>query len=250
MPPATAAEGRILDQVRRWTTSADVRAKVQREWDNGQLLASSAEAPAFPWRIPLSGPKPRDVTDRYGEVQAWIADVTGESRPNRAAGYDLGWRGLGARTSGANQIPAAAVLQSPEHAIAFLGLESELAQWQDLLARTRSALPELLPWLADHALQALRHAPEWERFLRIAEWLRAHPCPGIYLRQLDLPGIDTKFIERHEAVLKPLLTAVLDGSAYRKDEADFSRRFGFTVKPWQVRLRFLGVKPGYLLGRS
>ena len=36
------------------------------------------------------------------------------------------------------------------------------------------------------------------RLLDVVTWLRAHPRPGIYLRQVDLPGIHSKFIERHK----------------------------------------------------
>lgn len=29
------------------------------------------------------------------------------------------------------------------------------------------------------------------------EWISQHPRPGVYLRSLDVPGVDTKFIEQH-----------------------------------------------------
>ena len=36
---------------------------------------------------------------------------------------------------------------------------------------------------------------------RVALWLRDNPAPGIYVRQLGLPGVHTKFIENHRKVI-------------------------------------------------
>lgn len=223
----------------RWTNSSEVLARVRRAWERGHLLVKTTDTPNFPWPIPLKGPRPRDVSACYANVQAWIGELNAQARPTRDDGYDLDWRSLGERTAGTNQIPTAALFQSAEHAIAFLGLRSELAQWQNLLAYTSSAFPLLLPWVISHPLLVIRHALEWELLTRVVEWINAHPRPGIYLRQLNLPGIDTKFIGRHEALLKQMLDALLDESADRKDEQDFSRRFGFATKPLHVRVRIL-----------
>lgn len=229
---------RIAQEV-RWTTSIELLAKVQRAWERGGLLKSGAGALVFPWEIVLKGPKPRELSEHYAEVQAWIAELNRHARPAQVDGYDLTWGALGGRTSGVNQIPVSAVLQTPEHAIALLGLQAEQARWHQLVAVTRTSCPSLLSWVIAHPLQVLAHAVEWERLIRVVTWIGDHPRPGIYLRQLDLPGIDTKFIERQESFLKQMLDAVLDDSARNGDEPDFARRFGFTAKPMQVRMRVL-----------
>ena len=53
-------------------------------------------------------------------------------------------------------------------------------------------------------LRALELAAEWSRLLDVVSWLQAHPRPGVYLRQVDLPGIHTKFIESQRGVLADL----------------------------------------------
>lgn len=45
--------------------------------------------------------------------------------------------------------------------------------------------------------------------LAVLDWFTAHPRPGIYLRQLDIAGVDTKFIETHRGLLTELLDIVL-----------------------------------------
>lgn len=62
-------------------------------------------------------------------------------------------------------------------------------------------------------------------------------CDGTYLRQLDVPGADTKFIERHRGVLTEPLDSQLDPSLVDRAAPDFERRYGFRRKPGYVRFR-------------
>lgn len=80
------------------------------------------------------------------------------------------------------------------------------------------------------------------QLLDVVAWLQAHPRPGIYLRQVDLPGIHNKFIEGQRGVLSELLDLALPGEAIAATSsgaAQFARRYGFRDKPLRVRLRFL-----------
>jgi hypothetical protein len=44
----------------------------------------------------------------------------------------------------------------------------------------------------------------------------------MYLRQVDVPGVDTKFIERHRAVLTELLDAQLNRSRVEAAASGFT----------------------------
>jgi hypothetical protein len=41
--------------------------------------------------------------------------------------------------------------------------------------------------------------------LATVRWIDERQFPGMYLRQVDVPGVDTKFIGRHRGVLTELL---------------------------------------------
>jgi hypothetical protein len=94
--------------------------------------------------------------------------------------------------------------------------------------------------LQANALRALVLADHWSRLLDIVQWLQAHPRPGVHLRQVDLPGVRSKYIEEHAAVLSELFDLVLpadaiDGSV--TGAANLARRYGFRAKPVRVRFR-------------
>ena len=82
----------------------------------------------------------------------------------------------------------------------------------------------------------------WTRLLDVVDWLEAHPRPGVYIRQMDVPGVHSKFIETHRGVLTELLdlalpAGVIEASAVGVNQ--FARRYGFRDKPHRVRFRML-----------
>jgi hypothetical protein len=68
---------------------------------------------------------------------------------------------------------------------------------------------------------------------------------------VDLPGIDSKFIETHCGVLASLLDLVLPSNAIDPDQSglcNFASRYGFLDKPHQVRFRVLDARLALLPG--
>src|ERR1035441_3595643 len=85
--------------------------------------------------------------------------------------------------------------------------------------------------------RALALARDWSQLLATVAWIDERQTPGMYLRQVDVPGVDTKFIERHRAVLTDLLDPQLDVSRIDQEPRDFEGRFRFRRKPAYVRFR-------------
>jgi len=77
--------------------------------------------------------------------------------------------------------------------------------------------------------------------LACATWIRDHPTPELYLRQVDVPGVDTKFLESNASILSSLLDAVLPEERVdlRFSRSDIVGRYGFRRRPDYTRVRFL-----------
>lgn len=102
--------------------------------------------------------------------------------------------------------------------------------------------PALLAWLTKRPLQSLELADRWERLLAVVAWLQAHPRPGVYMRQVDVPGVDSKFIEAHRGVLTEWLDLALPPDTIdvaATGVSQFARRYGFLDKPARIRFRLL-----------
>ena len=70
----------------------------------------------------------------------------------------------------------------------------------------------------------------------------------LYLRHVDVPGVDTKFVERHQKIIGQLLTAALPDDRVDLTQPTSPRRFGFRSKPDCTRLRLLAPVPPFPAG--
>jgi hypothetical protein len=222
---------------RSWSTADDVRAAVQRLWDQGRILAARLNDDAlFPLEIALRTPSVAEMGDQFGAVQDWIRQL------QAGRGYALVTREINHRQLGRQQVPAVALVAAADDALRAIGRLADARRFDQLAAVALAAFPELRAWIVGHPLTLIEQADGWERILAILQWFRAHPHPGLYLRQLDIPGVDTKFIEARKALLAELLDVVLPASSVRFDAIgarQFEQRYGLRGKPTLVRFRLL-----------
>ena len=153
------------------------------------------------------------------------------------------YKQVGGRHFGANSIPCRAWLDGYDGAWALLGVGPDVRRLTELVEAARGT--RLVPWLTGHPMRALRLADDWDRLLATVRWIEQRQAPGMYLRQVDVPGVDTKFIERHKGVLTELLDAQLDPSRVDSVAPDFAGRYGFLRRPGYVRFRVAGVFRGF-----
>ncbi len=220
-----------------WTMPADLRAQAQRLWDRGELLrASVSEAIAWPLRLTLKSPSASDLSDRFEAVRDWVSAVT--STPH----VRIEWREWTHRVQGKQRLPDVAWLDSLHDALALIGQARAVQRYLALWQQTAAVQPALLAWLTKRPLQSLELADRWERLLAVVAWLQAHPRPGVYLRQVDVPGVDSKFIEAHRGVLTEWLDLALPPNMIdlaATGVSQFARRYGFLEKPARIRFRLL-----------
>ena len=222
-----------------WTSPHDVRGQLVRLWDRGRLLSTEDTSPVFPLRLPLRGPAAGDLGVRFDDVRDWAGAWLEQEAKQ---GLTLEWRESNFREIGRNRLPAAVLFDSRDEVLAWIGRRQAGRDFDRLKTQILEPLPALCDWLERRPLRALALKDQWPKLLAVLRWLRDHPRPGIYLRQLELPGIDTKFIENHKKVLSELLDLVLDPAQIDdsvRGVAAFEARYGFRAKPAQIRFRLL-----------
>lgn len=211
-----------------WTSTTEIATKVRRRWDDGTLLRAFAVDRPFPIvDVRLRGPRTGEIGEQLGDVQTWIDALEHGSQSGKR--FDLTYAAVGGRLVGRNRLPARAVIRSYDQAWALLGVLPLVRRYESVVATTR-AIPPVHRWVCDQPFKALEHA-EWPQLLAAYEWLDAARGSGRRLRQVDAPGVDTKFVERHRSVLAALLG--VPGSA-----SGFARALGLATAPESVRLRF------------
>lgn len=227
-----------------WLTRADVVATLQRRWDRGEFLAAFAEdRPWQPLDVALREPTARDLANRFGEVRAWVERWRGSD----GRGMRLETRTVGGRVVGTNEIPHKVWIDSYDQLWSLIGTSRQVCRFTELLAATRTHAPRIAEWMVSKPLEALRFADEWDKLINTVLWIACHASRDKYLRQIDVPGVDTKFIEGHRGILSALLDRQLPANRvdYTRPPSDFAGRYRFRTKPDYVRFRWPGHRNGY-----
>jgi hypothetical protein len=183
-----------------WTRPADVREAAAKRWP-ALLTAFLTGQEWSSFQVPLRGPGPAEIGERLAEVQAWAAEWERAGRGPLRVEY----KHVGGRLVGANQIPCRAWIDSYAQAWELLGARRQVSELVRLADHTRETCPRVLSWLERNPVKALQLATKWDRLLATVRWIDEHQRADLYLRQVDVPGVDTKFIEGHQLVLTQLL---------------------------------------------
>jgi hypothetical protein len=231
-----------------WTGPDDLKAQLLRLWNRGELLRPlvSGES-SFPLRLRLKGPDSSALSERFEAVRSWAAELSAMRN------IRVEWRELRHRVQGAQTLPHNVWIDTLDEAWLLVGKRREAERFIQILAQTRAQLPSLLPWLARYPLRAVEAFEFWPHLLAVTRWLLEHPRPGIYLRQVDIPGAHSKFIEAHRGTLRELFDLALAPESIRQELTDigqFAARYGFLDKPLRLRFRALDSRLQLLPGTS
>lgn len=242
---------------RNWTTLAGLRSLSSAAWERGQLVREALEpTEAYPRRRALKRPSATELRGDYAAAREWAAELFAS-----AGTYTLETVDVGRTTIGSNQLPAAAVFARVEDEAAFVGKTRELARFRSLAGELAALDPGLRTWALKRPLQLLALGEAALTAARVALWLRENPGPGMYVRQLSLRGVHTKFLETHRRVIDEMVAgleatsleddlpgagvtedgdeALLVSTVARTPAARFAERHGFLHPPELVRFRLL-----------
>ncbi|HSI49163.1 MAG TPA: Wadjet anti-phage system protein JetD domain-containing protein [Ideonella sp.] len=188
---------------------------------------------AWPLLLNLGVPTENDVAADPAGVRAWA-----ESWSQWKAAGTVTWEERQFARLGGQRLPAGLVLADAGE-VAVVAAQSRrwetassryarlVAKWPVL--RKSTAITGRFSALESYA------EPDFERLFSLLAWLDANPSSNLYLRQLPVEGLDTKWIEQRTAVVASLLR-VIRGA---QDDAGFFELCGLAKPPHRVRVRLL-----------
>lgn len=189
---------------------------------------------AWPLVVALGGPTDKDIAEDASAVRAWATawqswtgpgEVLFEERQFARFGRHL----LPSRLSFESAaVVAAAIGQSRRWEVASERYQRMLSMWP-ILAQS-NALTSRFDVLADYS------AEDFERLVTLLAWLNANPASGLYLRQLPVEGLDTKWLEKRTGLVAGLLRAV---RGVGDEGGDFHALVGLKKPAYRVRIRLL-----------
>jgi hypothetical protein len=212
----------------------DVRQLLRRRFDgrHRDWLDAGPASQDWPWEVTLGIPSEQSAASQMDAMRVWIRAWqawTGEGT--------LQWTERRWRTLGTQRLPERLRFDNPRQVASWLG---ETGRW-DLACKRRALLVRRWPSLTERlgrlfSVLADYADADFERLLAALAWLEQHPASGLYLRQLPIPGLDTKWIETRKAVLAELVYHI---NAHGGEVGDFHALCGLRRPPFQMRMRLL-----------
>ncbi|WP_375418692.1 Wadjet anti-phage system protein JetD domain-containing protein [uncultured Hymenobacter sp.] len=212
---------------------AELQAKARRRYPD-VLRAQLAGAVVFP--LPIRANKSLDRNQGMDHILAQQAELIAYSCNKTGRGYLLSFKpNAKTRQSEISRI----AFEAQADYLEFIGKTEEFAQFAGHANRTAAVLPELLPLLRELPRLLLEHASVWPDLLTVCVHFKQHPQPNQYVRNLPL-ALPTKFIERHQGVLRVLLDRLIPAHV-RAGEENFFRRFHLHLEEPSIKIRFLDL---------
>lgn len=188
----------------------------------------------WPLTVSLGAPTEKEIAQDAPAVRGWASAWQSRIGPGDVIFEDRQFARLGRHRLPVSLVlpdavaAAAAVEQSQRWGVAIERYEWMLRRWPSMAQN--KALASRFDVLADYSLG------DFERLVALLAWLEANPASGLYLRQLPIEGLDTKWLEKRTGLVAGLLRSLREVAS---DEGDFHRLFGLRRPAHRVRLRLL-----------
>ncbi|WP_426103612.1 Wadjet anti-phage system protein JetD domain-containing protein [Massilia sp. TSP1-1-2] len=210
----------------------EVRQLLVRRFAGGAADWLAGAPGPWPMNIPLGLPTEAQALRQTDAVRAWVGAWAAWQGAGELTWVQRQWKVLGEQ-----RLPTTLTLHSADDAARWAG---QYERWQR--ASTRFALlTQRWPALAQRLPRLFSVLADYNDadFLRLGDmlaWLLANPASALYVRQLPVLGVDSKWLESRKGVLAELLAALRPGAA---QSDDFYQMCGLKKAPPQVRMRVL-----------
>jgi hypothetical protein len=221
-------------------TPQDIRAKALRHWNSyayHRMFLSGVTWQALD--IQFGKPSGRELLNEFASISKSLHDLQASAKATLGYGYQIDFEPVDHRQLGAQHLPGRIYFDSEQDYLRFIGKVREATQFKQLAQQTFAQYPTLAEVLHDKPRMLLDNLAVWCKLLSVVTWFIAHPRPDIFIRQIDLPGIDSKFIEQHKIQLTVLLDVLLPPSSILREAKSFELRFGLRFDQHLIRFRVL-----------
>ncbi len=235
-------------------TPDEIKLKALRIWTSGQFLRAWCSGEnIFPIEITFGKIGGSSISDNYRDAAKAIEDLENSSKRKRGKGYTVEYKTVLHRQLGKQNIPDRVFIETEDDLIKLCGKGADFKIFTGLYLKTKNTIPRLSDYIRENPLTLIEYNTQWERILNVCLFFLKHPEPSIYIRQIIIPGIDTKFIESNKKIITDLLI-FLDPERYSTPfsvfkQNSFERYFGLLYDEPLIRFRILDEK-FYIQGLS
>lgn len=209
----------------------EVRDFLVRRFNNQHQNWLAGEG-SWPLEVALGVPTERDVSEDAAAIREWVQAWQHRASPGR-----LDWVERHFGRLGTHRFPACMAIENARDVAIVVGQEQRWTQASERYTAVTTRWPALggtgklaskFGVLADYS------QVDFDRLVGLLEWIESHPKSGMALRQVPIPGLDTKWLETRIGLVGALVRLLLE-----TEETDFYALTGLKRPQHRVRIRVL-----------
>ena len=218
--------------------------KIEKAYANGMFFkAYISEEEIFPFKIKI-----KKITQK--ELQENFLNIKKDIQKLKDLGLFLEYKEFDFKTLGRQILPICVKFDDVNAVLKFLKKEKEYKRFVFLYEKTVGMYPSLKELFFKNPFLILKYEVVWERILKVVEFFIKNPNPQIYIREICIKDVDTKFIEKHKKPIDTLLSSILHKKTLSSlSDFAFEKKYGLRYPLAQVRFRILDERL-YIAGLS
>lgn len=192
-----------------------------------QWLTGNTE---WPLKLSLGLPTEKQAFDYFNEVQQWQSLWSNWSGEGETQWVERHWSKLGKQ-----KLPEKIIFNDPTQVTRCIGEEQEwikvtkryeilFNKWPNL----KTISPKYFKVLNEYEEQ------DFVRLFTVLEWLTTHPNSNLYIRQLPINDVHTKWLLSRKAVIADFIKSITNN-----DINEFYQITGLRKEPTLIRIRIL-----------
>lgn len=226
----------------------EIEKKALKLYSSGEIFISFMQNKSlFPHTIKLKKPTQKILLDNLG-------NILGEMNKLKNLGLSLEYKEFDFKRMGLQNLPVSLIFMSEEEFLKYLKKSVEFELYKMAYTKSVKMFESLRELFLDKPNLLLQNLVILDELLEVCSFLQKNPKPNLYIRELSIRGIDTKFIQKNRAVIDMFLQTILDDNSYDKSlerlsENGFEKKYGFKFEEPLIRFRILD-KSLYICGLS
>ena len=222
----------------------DIYLKLQKVYNKGDIFKNYIEDNGlFPMKIRLKKVQEKDIRGNYSVLLFQIENL---KKSELVIEYkEFEFKRLGKQT-----LPVAAIVKDVEHFCKILDNQAYYDRFIENYHKVILKYPNLKEMILKKPMIILEYSLDWDKLFLIVDFFIINQNSDIYIREISLKSIDTKYIEKHLKILDMLLSNILKKDLLKSvNDFAFEKKYNLLYPMPQVRFRILDEN-NYIQGLS
>jgi hypothetical protein len=215
-------------------------AKCEKVYKNGDIfIAYINNFELFPVSITLATIKQTTIQKEYDKVTLGIQKL-------KSSGLPLVYKEFSFKALGKQTLPQKIVFDTLDKYLKIIKKENEYNSFIKSYNQIICKYPELKELFLQKPFLVLEYNEFWEKLLDIVDFFILNEKPNIYIRELPLKNIDTKFIEKYKKIIDILISTIKQQDSLNS-MVNFSFEKKYHLKYPQALIRFRILDERYFI---